>query len=611
MLVHMPRELQPWPSLLLFVAVVGCSSSGNHATVATDGSAGGAKPGPGRDGGGAESAAGGGNKGQGGANGESGRTSAGADGGSRGSDGGNSATPDAGVPTSCEPFGHYGAPGKTFALPTPTNGSLYYPDVQKSFPAVDWANLDRLYVPSGKYKEFNLGNLPKRSAAHPLVITNQGGRVQVGPNLGANYIWSMGGGSHWILTGRYDPDSGTGDASVPGHRCGDYARSRGRYGFLSDDAFDTSAPYLHMGVSVAAASDFEIEYVEVERSGFAGIRLLNSRKTGEAALDMANVRIHDNYVHDTDAEGTYFGWTGAPPANLLPGLAIYNNRFIRTGNEALQIQDLGDGTEVHHNVIAFAGLHFRDNGLGKYQDNNSQIQTREGTISVHDNVILGGAGTLISFWSQPESIADGLTRADGDRHVTFASNYLADTKSLLAYMGGDATTGSDFHFLRNFFRGMDFTYTVLDPSAKDPGVVIQISPTYQAPIELTGNTWEGPNHLTAGLPSGNGTTGTVTASANVNAAVAPVEFENSGYPAGKSTQSLEIWAAKATVDPAAPAITYAPGALVMANAEMYECTKASTNEPPAEHPESWKKLATPVDDVRVKTGTAYAGLGVH
>src|SRR5262249_15799529 len=143
----------------------------------------------------------------------------------------------------------------------------------------------------------------KRTADHPLVITNLGGQVQVGPNdPGGNFIWSMGGGSNWILTGRYDPDSKTGDAGYPGHRCGEYAGWRGKYGLLRDDAY-AKGTYLHMGLAAGDASDFEIEYLEVTRSGFAGIRLINERKAGDPAFDMANVRVHDNYIHDTDGEG--------------------------------------------------------------------------------------------------------------------------------------------------------------------------------------------------------------------------------------------------------------------------------------------------------------------
>ena len=85
---------------------------------------------------------------------------------------------------------------------------------------------------------------------------------------------TVGGGSHWILTGRYDPEAQTGSEDAPGHRCGDYANARGNYGFWSDDDY-AMRQYLHMGLSVGDATAFEIEFIEVERSGFAGIRLLN------------------------------------------------------------------------------------------------------------------------------------------------------------------------------------------------------------------------------------------------------------------------------------------------------------------------------------------------
>ena len=122
--------------------------------------------------------------------------------------------------SACEEFGHFGTPSLTFTLPA-GKPTISYPDVQKSFPDVDWKNLERLYVPAGKYETFELGNLPARApGGTKLVITNLGGQVQVGPNLGGNFIWSMGGGSNWVLTGRYDPDSKTGDEQFPGHRCG-------------------------------------------------------------------------------------------------------------------------------------------------------------------------------------------------------------------------------------------------------------------------------------------------------------------------------------------------------------------------------------------------------
>jgi hypothetical protein len=507
------------------------------------------------------------------------------------------------APTSCEPFGHFPAPTVVFALPAGTT-TQSYPDVQKSFPTVDWSKLDRLYIPAGKYKSIQLGNLPTRDPARPLVITNQGGQVQVGPNdPGAGFIWSLGGGSNWILTGRYDPDSKTGDAGFPGHRCGDYAGSRGKYGFLSNDEFATGT-YLHMGIAVASATSFELEYLEIERSGFAGIRLLNSRAAGEPATPMENVRVHDNYVHDTGGEGFYFGWTGAPPSNLLAKLAIYNNRIIRTGNEALQVQDLGDGSEVHHNAILFGALHWRDNGLGKYQDGNAQVLAREGNIAFHHNLFVGGSALLLSFFSAPEP-------GDGGRHVIFSDNYFADTLNLGGYLNGTSGSDSSFTFDRNYFRGLEFGYQKLDPTATDPGVIFGKNAPFAAPITFSNNSWEGSRKLVAGLAGPNGTSGNVTATANTNGPVAAIAFVGSESFDVDPKRHLEMWAPKATVAAGSPAIVYAVGDRVMYLGELYECIASSSGEAPADHPASWKKLPTPVDDVRVVPGSPYAAMGVH
>jgi hypothetical protein len=565
------RPLHALPLVLLIAAA--CGEGGSSSSQSTTNGAGGASSGTGAGG-----------------------ASSGTSSGGGGSGGGSASV--------CDPFGHFGVPETTFTLPPPNGGGLSYPDVQQSFPDVDWSKLDRLYIPAGKYKYIQLANLPDRSPDRPLVITNIGGQVQVGPNdPGAGYIWAMGGGSNWILTGRYDPDSKTGDASFPGHRCGEYASSRGKYGFFSDDAF-AQGQYLHMGIAVSAATSYELEYLEIFRSGFAGIRLLNKVEPNAPAMAMENVRIHDNYIHDVDGEGFYFGWTGTPPSSLVPQLSIYNNRIIRAGNEALQIQNLGDGTEVHHNVFAFAALHWRDNGLGKYQDNNSQVQVRQGTMSLHHNIFLGAASTFLNFFSGPEA-------GDGGRNVTFSDNYFADTLSLGGYFGGTSGDDSSYTFSNNFFRGLDFGYDKLDPAATDPGVIFSRGGMFTSPITFNQNTWEGPRKLINGLSDPNGTAGNTTATGNVNGPVTAVEFVNTGYPKGKATRALESWAPKATVAPGSPSIVYKPGELVMYNAEMYECIKENSEMAPPDHPDAWKKLPTPVDDFRVSPGSPYAAMGVH
>jgi hypothetical protein len=512
--------------------------------------------------------------------------------GDTGDDG--STTGDTGA-QECEPFGRWPAPVDTFTLPVVDGEAIVLPDVQESFPDVDWAGVDRLYIPAGQYLALQLGNLPERSADDPLVITNMGGQVRIGPNApDGNYLWVMSGGSNWVLTGRWDPDAGTGDESAPGHRCSEYAGARGNYGFWSDDAF-AMRQYLHMGLAVSDATQFEIEFVEIERSGFAGIRLLNPWVEGELS-PMADVEVHDVYVHDVDGEGIYFGWTGTPPSNLLPGMHIHDNRFVRTGNEALQVQDLGPGSEIHHNVVAFAGLRWRDNGLGAFQDNNSQIVVRSGDVSIHHNVFIGGAGSLLSFWSQPQEDDDA-------RMVTFADNYIAETRNLAVYFGGTSDADSSFAFTNNVLRGLEFTYDDLQPAETPPTAVFQIGGENAAPVTFTGNRWDADLALVTG--------GNAIEEDNVQGAVEPLRFVQSGYPQDEPATRLEAWTAVSTLSPGMPARMYVPGDLVMHDGTMYRALVESSDLVPPDHAEAWEALPDPIDDLRVAPDSPYAELGIH
>jgi hypothetical protein len=520
-----------------------------------------------------------------------------------GAAGAKDATDGAPPGTSCEAPGRFGAPQSTFTLPVKTGAAIDYADVQKSLPNVDWNTLERLYIPAGAYPQLMLGNLPTRDPAHPLVITNLGGQVRIGPSKGANYIWSMGGGAGWVLTGRYDADSKTGDAAFPGHRCGVYAHSAGTYGIVSDDAFDFTAPYLHMGIAVQGATDFEIEFVEVERSGFAGIRLINPRAAGDPATPMKNVSVHDVYVHDTGGEGFYFGWTGTPPSNLFPGLQIFNCRLLRTGNEALQIQDLGDGSHVHHNVFASGGLRWLDNGLGRYQDNTTQVLSRSGHIEIDHNVFVDGAGSWLNSFYAPEP-------GDAPMQVTYHDNYFADTLSLGVWVGGSAAAGSTVTFESNALRGLVWGYDVIAPDPGATATVFGVDGAFVGALALNTNRWEGARALVSGITGGDGSKGPITASGNVNGAVPELAFRDAGWPLAAG-HHLTSWAPKATVAAGSPAVTFHAGDVVTYGdaPDLYRCTADTSAGPPAEHAESWVKLPAPVDDVRV-AGSDYAGYGV-
>ncbi|HEX4450906.1 MAG TPA: hypothetical protein VH143_08560 [Kofleriaceae bacterium] len=507
--------------------------------------------------------------------------------------GGDGASGDGAV-SSCDPPGHFGVPTATFALPS-GQPAISYSDIQAAFPNVDWANLDRLYLPAGHYTSILLGNLPARTAEHPLVITNQGGQFFVGDNPQGNFLWSFSGGSHWILTGRYDPVSLTGDIEYPGHACGNYASSPGHYGIESDDGFAFAAPYLHMGIAVGAADNFEIEYVEVQRSGFAGIRLLNDPTTTDP---MPNVSVHDTYVHDTGAEGYYFGWTGDPPSNKLAGLQVYNNRIVRTGNEALQIQDLGDGSHVYNNTFVSGGLHWFDNGLGRYQDNNSQIDIRDGAIEIDHNVFIDGANTITQFFIQPEA-------GDGDAQVSLHDNYWSDSVDLGMYMNGSPTDATTVAFDGNVFRGLVFGYGEIDPAM--PATAIGTSGAYHGPVTFTNNRWSGVPTLAAPSASWSFTGNTNTD---------PGAIQLNDGPWTMPGHHLTAWAPNITVNGGSTPAQYNVGDVATngATPTLYMATRASTGGSGTE-PEGdvadWTALPPPSDDVRVVPGSHYDGYGVN
>src|SRR5690606_17461452 len=140
------------------------------------------------------------------------------------------------------------------------------------------------------------------------------------------------------------------------------------------------------GLSIGGgASDFEIEMLEVTRAEFAGIV---AKTDDDGSATMRNVRLHDTYVHDVGSEGIYFGSTQAQPQHAFEGLLVYENRFLRTGTEALQVGQLGEGCEIHHNVLGPGAIRWRS-AFQRYQDGNVQFGQRYGSSSFHHNVVVG------------------------------------------------------------------------------------------------------------------------------------------------------------------------------------------------------------------------------
>jgi hypothetical protein len=482
----------------------------------------------------------------------------------------------------------------TFTLPKPAGqgGELYFPDLVEAFPDVDFAKLDRLYLPAGSYRSVLLGKLPERSAERPLVISNAGGQVRVGGDA-ANYVFSISGGKNWVLTGRYDAQLQTGDEGYPGHANG-YAHSQGKYGIFIDDAFSKAGL---TGLSIGGgATDFEIEMLEITRAEFAGIV---AKTDDDGAATMRNVSVHDTYVHDVGSEGIYFGSTQAQPQHTFENLHIYANRFLRTGTEALQVGQLGEGCEIHNNVLGPAAIRWRS-AFQRYQDGNVQYGQRHGSSRFHHNIVVGTGDLFVEFFPQP---VDGDDHGQGDT-VTFSNNYFSDSSSSGVYTHADANS-VQVVFEANLFRGFVFNYDEVYPDAKTPNQVFGIGSNTENPHLLKANRFD------ASFDFVQWTFETTSVEDNVQETMPAIEFVDfMGAELDANFRRLEWWTDRATLHPDQPAVTYPAGAWVMHRGTLYRASSQNSASPPDETPDVWEAMPTPADDVRVAPGSPYAELAL-
>jgi hypothetical protein len=508
--------------------------------------------------------------------------------------GGSSDGGAAGVPS--DPMGVHGSADTTFTLPVPDGDTpaLYHPDLAADFPDVDFTTLDRLYIPAGAYRTILLGGLPERSAERPLVITNLDGQVKVG-GLASNYVFSINGGKNWVLTGRYDAVSKTGDASFRGHAGGAYAHSQGSYGFLIDDAFSKDGL---SGLAVGGkASDFELEFLEIARAEFAGLVV---KTDNDGSATMRHVSLHDLYVHDTGSEGLYLGSTQAQPQHSFEGLRIHDNRFLRTGTEALQVGQLGSDCEIDHNVLGPGAVRWRS-AFADYQDGNVQYGQRYGSSSFHHNVVIGTGDLFVEFFPTP---VDGDARAAGDT-VAFHDNYFSDTSSSGVYTHAD-DTGVTIRFENNLFRGFFWNYPEVHPDATEPVQVFGVGSNSPDPHVLTGNVVDGP------YPFIQWTFPSVTEENNTTAAIERVKLRDfMGDALDENYRQLEWWTARVTRHPDMPVMTYAKGAFVVHQGTLYRALAENSEAPPDQNPDLWQALPAPADDVRLAPDSPHAGLGIR
>ena len=482
---------------------------------------------------------------------------------------------------------------------------LYRPNIQTAYPGVDWQTLDVLCLPAGHYKFVYIQNLPDRKEETPLTITNCGGQVRVG-GLDHYYLFVLGGGSHWRLTGQYSSARSTGHPDYTGHADSQYADSRDRYGILIDDeSIEHGGP---SGLSIGGgATNFEIDFLEIRRVGFAGM-LIKSDGDGEATME--NVRIHNNYIHDIGSEGIYIGSTQAPPQHTIDGLQFYNNRVLRTGTEVFQLGQVGGGSEIFNNVFMAGAMDWK-NPFQAFQNNTVQLGPRVGALSFRNNIVIGAGSAWLNFL--------GID-FESDNHpdqsvVSISNNYFSDSRHFGGYVARMTQPGLTIRIEDNQFRNLNFQYQEFDPNLANYNQFFRMGSGDQsntAQIEFTDNQFDGDQFFINGWADPNQERGNIIGSGNQRIKVPSVRFENSGFSDDFDWLRLEIWTPE---DFNGMPVAYAEGDVVSVNGELFVCGAtggcgAGLNPTYPANASIWTKRPAPADDVRLSLDSPLRDIGL-
>lgn len=282
---------------------------------------------------------------------------------------------------------------------------------------------------AGQYSDIRFSNF-SGTPEKPIKLINCGGLVSV-----KGYANGM-----LFSNCQYFKLTGTGDSAL-------------KYGISVESEASNS-----MGIKVTdKSSDCEIDHVEVHNVGFAGMMIKTDPScdgsTWKDQFTMYNVKIHDNYIHNTGGEGLYIGssfWnygqniicSGTPQVvfpHSIVGLEIHHNIVENTGAEGIQY-GCSPNAKVHHNRVSKTGhtpfADFQNNGIqvgggsgGECYNNSVENIPGVGIIMIgglgnqmiYNNLIISTGNSGIFSDTRPGSLEN--------TYVRIANNTIINTQT--------------------------------------------------------------------------------------------------------------------------------------------------------------------------------------
>jgi hypothetical protein len=466
----------------------------------------------------------------------------------------------------------------------------------------------KILIKGGVYDWIAIYNTSTGNKKNPIVITNYDGQVETKE-------LHIKGLKFFRLTGKYDITKKTGSKNYQGHDKA-YAYSQGKYGIYVNNKWTKSDEFLleisgfkgEDGVE-HPTSDYEVDFIESGNGGYTNVFKFNGKKN---IVD--NVNIHDCYFHDTGGEAIYLGNTDwSSSQEVFRNFNFYNNRLLRAGLDGLQLNRIGENSNIYNNVID-GGMNWKG-PFEKWQDFGASLSFVNGSVSVRNNIIINGSGAFFQAHFRPEPWYSVNTKIGGT--VIFENNLFLNTKSpegVFIGPGDIDLVGVSARFTHNDFNKWKFRYDELHPDVENNSTLI--SSFYAGTVLVDSNRIDGSNGKKEVLRSDY--KGKTKVFDNKISPIEPIAFENFigngfGYP------SFEMWCGRFEIGELKDEpVIYDPGAMVTWHSKIYKCIKRNSNVEPGVD-KGWQKCwvlyvfndGKPYflpDDVRVKQGNYHQKL---
>ncbi|MDC8006082.1 T9SS type A sorting domain-containing protein [Aureisphaera galaxeae] len=472
----------------------------------------------------------------------------------------------------------------------------------------------KILIWRGEYRRIYINGQDCASTAEqPTIITNLGGQVKWGYSEAQNHYRSLElyNFDHLFVTGKYDPANQTGDENFVGHNDGlnyndpNFHEKYGLWGHPRWSGYRFNGTFSNI-VRIRHFQTCKISYVAASEGGFAGFNIKTDNPSSPQEVE---VDIQDCFTAMTESEGFYVSYSTAAEGQDITKLTLRNNIMAFNGSEAMQTDNLVEGSVIEHNV-AFAGsCFFRRPFQDNYQDGLHQFSFCEGGISVNNNAMITG-----NYFHKIRYLYPGPGRVDPSESkvVTMENNYYGFSRSNISYVWqGDGITP---YVINDNMYG-----PVSTPTTRDAYVTSSEWDSYfricnnNTDITITNCTYPGDRPLYEEYCGD----ALITDSANVTGTAPTLAFVNSGFDDATDYRKFTFWSAEyGTAEKAGIFIPYEVGDYVFyydndGYTRFYQCIQDHAGDyDPNLHPEYWQLLEwdgqrLPPLDLRMRNGSYY------